>query len=81
MNTGTVNAQIFQQLSYIADDAHAMEKVLKAIKKIVAKKDEEEKAALGKNELKEELEQAFKEVKAYREGKLSLKPVEELLDE
>ncbi len=79
MNTGTVNAQIFQQLSYIADDAHSMEKVLKAIKKIVAKRNEE--MEVSKDELKNELEDAFKKVKDYREGKISLKPIEELLDE
>ena len=71
MNTGT--------LSYIADDAHSMEKVLKAIKKIVAKRNEE--MEVSKNELKNELEDAFKKVKDYREGKISLKPIEELLDE
>ena len=37
MGASTINAEVFQQLSYIADDENAMEKVLKAIKKIVAR--------------------------------------------
>ena len=45
----------------------------------MAKRNEE--MEVSKDEFKNELENAFKEVKDYREGKISLKPIEELLDE
>ena len=81
MRASTINAEIFQQLSYIADDESAMEKALKAIKRIAAQKSKTEKTEVSKEELVAELREAFGEVKACREGRLKLKPVEELFNE
>ena len=80
MGASTINAEVFQQLSYIADDENAMEKVLKAIKKIVAGKGKAQEAGVAKAQLVAELREAFAKVKAYQEGRLKLKPIEELFN-
>lgn len=81
MNAGNITAEVLQQLSYIADDETAMAKALKALKQIVAKKNVTDSTHKSKDELKTELSEALTEVRLHREGKIELKPVEELLNE
>lgn len=81
MNAGNITAEVLQQLSYIADDETAMAKALKALKLIVAKKNVTDSTHKSKDELKAELSEALTEVRLHREGKIELKPIEELLNE
>ena len=43
MNTINLSAEIFRELSYIADDENYLKKALKIIKELVAQKKEEER--------------------------------------
>ncbi len=92
MSTTSLNAELFRQLSYIADDEHCMKKVLNYIKKLASQKEKEEQTASDtlaedavpyrtKEELKEGFKQACQEAKSYKEGKLQLKTWEEVYHE
>lgn len=89
MEIMNVNAELFRQLSYIADDENYMKKALKSIKKLVAEKDkavsldkaEEEDGCMTKAEILEGFDLACKEMKLRREGKLKGRAAEDLLDE
>lgn len=41
-NTMNLNAELLRELSYIADDENYLKKALKAIRKLVAQREEEE---------------------------------------
>lgn len=94
MNTLNLNAELFRELSYIADDESSMKKVLKYVKKLAAKQYKtpaptvsvaaEEAVAYRpktKAELIEDLNEVCKEIKLIRAGKLKGRPAEELLNE
>lgn len=71
MNTTmNLNAELLRELSYIADDENYLKKVLKAIKKLVAQREEEK-----------HVRQAFGDAKLIREGKIQGKTWEEIRDE
>lgn len=79
-----LNAEIFRNLSYIADDENCMKKALQFIKKLAAQKEKaskEEYKPATKEEILAGVEQACKELKLHKKGKLDFKPAEELLDE
>lgn len=87
-NVMNLNAELFRQLSYIADDENAMKKAVKYLKKLAmqikeATTVEEEKAyrPRTKEEVLADFDQACKELKLNLEGKLELRPAEELLNE
>ena len=40
MNTMNLNAELFRELSYIADDENSMKKLLAYVKKLVAKQEQ-----------------------------------------
>lgn len=94
MNTLNLNAELFRELSYIADDESSMKKVLKYVKKLAAKQYKtpaptvsvaaEEAVAYRpktKAELIEDLNEVCEEIKLIRAGKLKGRPAEELLNE
>jgi len=94
MNTLNLNAELFRELSYIADDESSMKKVLKYVKKLAAKQyktpaptvsvaseDTEPYRPKTKAELIEDLNEVCKEIKLIRAGKLKGRPAEELLNE
>lgn len=90
MSTTSLNAELFRQLSYIADDENCMKKVLNYIKKLANQKEKETTAdTLAEEEVpyrtKEELIAGFNEVceqiKQARAGKLKGRPLEEVLNE
>lgn len=90
MEMMNVNAEFFRQLSYIADDENYMKKALKSIKKLVAEKEriasqsrdaEEEETGMSKAEILANFDVACKELKLHKEGKLSTRPLEDLLNE
>ncbi len=84
MNALNINAEIMQQLGYIADDEDLMKKVLKYIKRIVSHKEEAATEAYvprTKEEILGSLDQSFKEIKFHSEGKIELKSAYELIDE
>lgn len=81
-----LNAELFRQLSYIADDENAMKKAVKYLKKLalqLKERAEEEEAyrSRTKAEVLADFDQACKELKLNLEGKLEFKPAEELFDE
>ncbi len=79
-NAMSLNAELFRQLSYIADDKSYMERALDFIRKLVIQK-EEECQEQSKEEILANIDQSFKELKLNLEGKLEFRPAEELLDE
>ena len=94
MSAMSLNAELFRELSYIADNADSMRKLLKYVKKLVSQQREEEEQAtpivsegteeyrpLTKAELIADLNEMCEEVKLIRAGKLKGRPAEELLDE
>lgn len=90
MSAQSLNAELFRQLSYIADDENYMKKALNYIKKLASQKEKETTADTlaeddvpyrTKEELKEGFNQACLEAKSYKEGKLQLKTWEEVYHE
>ena len=92
MTTMELNAEIFRQLSYIADEKSYMDKVLAYIKELVKQRKNEDNAALSiaaeepapyytKAEILAGFDEACKDIKLAREGKLEGRPIEELLNE
>lgn len=91
MDATNLNAELFRQLSYIANDEDSMRKAVNYIKKLVGQQknaipevvaeDVVEYRSRTKTEILGGLDQACKEYKQYKEGKLELKSLEELLDE
>lgn len=90
--TMSLNAELFRELSYIADDESCMKKVLSLVKRLAAQKEEasypsvvaeeaEEYRSLSKAEVMENIRQAFKDAKLIREGKMKGRLAEELLNE
>ena len=45
MSTTSLNAELFRELSYIADNENSMRKLLKYVKKLVSQQQEEERQA------------------------------------
>lgn len=91
MDATNLNAELFRQLSYIANDEDSMRKAVNYIKKLVGQQknaipevvaeDVVEYRSRTKTEILEGLDQSCKEYKQYKEGKLELKSLEELLGE
>lgn len=89
MHTMNLNAELLRELSYIADDERCLREVLAYVKQVVASREEGSAVAeegeayrpLTKAEVLEDIGQAFREAKLYREGKLDLKTWEEVRDE
>lgn len=78
----SLNAELYRQLGYVADDKSCMKKILDYVKGIVAKNEEEKaEAAREKAETIESLRRAFAELKAVEEGKVKCKTWEEFRDE
>ena len=77
--TLNLNAELFRQLSYIANDENSMKKLLAYAKKLVEKK--AEAPIMTKAEIMAEMEEAFHFAKLVKEKKTKGRPVEELLHE
>lgn len=92
-STMNLNAELLRELSYIADDENYLKKALKAIRKLVAQREEEASSApvvsedaaeyrpLTKAEVMENIRQAFEDAKLIREGKMKAPTWEEVRDE
>ncbi len=78
-NTMSLNAELFRQLSYIADDRICMKKALEFIKELVIQKEEHQEQS--KEEILQNIDQSFKELKMNLDGKLELNLAEDLLNE
>lgn len=89
MSTMNLNAELFRELSYIADDESSMKKLLAYVKKLVAKQLQtpvvSEEAvpyrSLTREEQIAEVNEICEEIKLIRAGKLKGRPAEELLNE
>lgn len=92
MSAVSLNAELLRQLSYIADDELYLRKALRSIKRLVAQKEQEEgtvcvaeKEEAYRPQTKEEIlagvDEAFKDAKLAREGKLHGLSVDEFLHE
>ena len=89
MSTMNLNAELFRELSYIADDENSMKKLLAYVKKLVAKQLQapvvSEEAVpyrrLTREEQIAEVNEMCEEIKLIRAGKLKGRPAEELLNE
>lgn len=79
MTSMELNAELFRQLSLIADDEALMRKAVKAITRIVKQKEETE--YISKDEILEGIDAGLREVKLTKEGKLKPKTIEEFLNE
>lgn len=87
MEMMNINAEFFRQLSYIADDENYMKKALKSIKKLVAEREknftstEVEEQGMSKSEILKGFDEACKEMKGRKEGRLKGRSAESLLNE
>ena len=90
MSTTSLNAELFRQLSYIADDENYMKKVLNYIKKLASQKEKETAAdTLAEDdvpyrtneELIADINEVCNQIKQARAGKLKGRPLEEVLNE
>lgn len=69
-STMSLNAELYRQLGYVADDKSSMEQILDYVKGVVAKmKEEKAQAARNKAQTLEMLDHAFKDYKDYLDGK------------
>lgn len=81
MHTMNLNAELLRELSYIADDERCLREVLAYVKQVVASRERCREEGSAVAEVLEDIGQAFREAKLYREGKLDLKTWEEVRDE
>ena len=94
MNTLNLNAELFRELSYIADDESSMRKLLKYVKKLAAQQyktpapassivaeEAESYRPKTKAELMEDLNEVCEEIKLIRAGKLKGQTWEEFKHE
>lgn len=79
MTTMELNAELFRQLSLIADDETLMRKAVKAIQRITKKKEEAE--YISKEELLAGIDAGLREVRQTKDGSLQPKAAREFLDE
>lgn len=79
MTTMELNAELFRQLSLIADDETLMRKAVKAIQRITKKKEEAE--YISKEELLAGIDAGLREVRQTKDGSLQPKAAKEFLDE
>ncbi len=78
-----INAEVLRQLGYISYDEDCMQKVLKYLKKLVAKKEkaEEEEPVMTKEEILAHFANACRDLKLKREGKMKFQTWEEFQHE
>lgn len=90
MSAQSLNAELFRQLSYIADDENYMKKALNYIKKLASQKEKENTADTlreddvpyrTKEELIADINEVCEQIKQARAGKLKGRPLEEALNE
>lgn len=88
MSAQSLNAELFRQLSYIADDENYMKKALNYIKKLASQKEntadtlrEDDVPYRTKEELIADINEVCEQIKQARVGKLKGKPLEEALNE
>ena len=95
MSTMSLSAELFRELSYLADDEGCMRSLVAYARRLVARRREEDEAREGmavaeegvayrpltREEMAAEVEEMCREVKLIREGKLEGRPAEELLYE
>ena len=84
MTTLQLNAELYRQLSYIADDKNLMQKVVNYVKRLTRER------AVGKGtdthvvsdeDVLNDLNHACKELKDYRSGKIKLQSADTLINE
>ena len=81
MTTMELNAELFRQLSIIAEDESLMRKAVKAVTRLAKQKETEETEYIGKEEILKGIDAGLKEVKLTREGKLDAKLARDFLNE
>lgn len=81
MTTMELNAELFRQLSIIAEDESLMRKAVKAVTRLAKQKETEETEYIGKEEILKGIDAGLKEVKLTREGKLDPKLARDFLNE
>lgn len=74
-----LNAALHREMSYIVTDSTMMERALKSLRQI-RREHKAEQIAKGDSpeQVKEDLREAFKNLKLIQEGKLEAKPIEDL---
>lgn len=81
MTTMELNAELFRQLSIIAEDESLMRKAVKAVTRLAKQKETEETEYIGKEEILKGIDAGLKEVKLTRKGKLAPKLARDFLNE
>lgn len=81
MTTMELNAELFRQLSIIAEDESLMRKAVKAVTRLAKQKETEETEYIGKEEILKGIDAGLKEMKLTREGKLATKLARDFLNE
>lgn len=85
MNTNsTINAQVFQCLSYIADDENYMKKALRSLKRIMAQKVASSVVCTDPKSIQEfrkDIEEVCKQMEDAKAGKIKGTPLNDFLNE
>lgn len=81
MTTMELNAELFRQLSIIAEDESLMRKAVKAVTRLAKQKETEETEYIGKEEILKGIDAGLKEMNLTREGKLAPKLARDFLNE
>ena len=78
MTAFEINAEVYHGLSQLADDEESMKKVLKKIKSLIAKK-QNETPMMTKAEIMDDFRESCREVQLYKEGEVQLRTLKEAL--
>ena len=81
MTTMELNAELFRQLSIIAEDESLMRKAVKAVTRLDKQKETEETEYIGKEEILKGIDVGLKEMVERKHSGNKAKTLEELINE
>ena len=81
MTTMELNAELFRQLSIIAEDESLMRKAVKAVTRLAKQKETEETEYIGKEEILKGIDVGLKEMVERKHRGNKAKTLEELMNE
>lgn len=81
MTTMELNAELFRQLSIIAEDESLMRKAVKAVTRLAKQKETEETEYIGKEEILKGIDAGLKEMVERKHSGNKAKTLEELINE
>lgn len=81
MTTMELNAELFRQLSIIAEDESLMRKAVKAVTRLAKQKETEETEYIGKEEILKGIDAGLKEMVERKHSGNKAKTLEEVINE